>query len=346
MFFRNAIENSLGSAARLLNNSAYALKVEELINTMVHLVIQARREGILTLEEYVDDASPYAEGSYPFERRNAEHLALPLPPLVDLLLRMIVDGNDWNAIESIGANYVMQTHDDGNRYMGVLTIEGMHCVQEGVAPYVAAKRLLSCTTLGDEAAARIMADVEHKKTPMASVEKMLNYLSEHTGKHTEDNNPFRDIVGDYDMTLTDAFVEKALQEAAAVLASDEKKADDIAQNIKSMVLMAENVRRCGIMSLEAFSKTVPCCDALREGVQMAFEGFAQEDIQTILAHKTAVETDAVKRLLGIMAANALTHIVINENPRLIARRLLSLFPAVTDGLRDKHNALAKELLAL
>lgn len=160
MLSKTIVESSLGSAARLLNDSAYALKAEALINTMVHLVIQARREGILTLEEYVDDISPYTEGAYPFERRNAEHLALPLPPLVDLLLRIIVDGCDWNAIETIGANYVMQMHDDESRYMGVLTIEGMHCVQVGAAPYVAALRLLSCTTLGDEAAARIMADVK------------------------------------------------------------------------------------------------------------------------------------------------------------------------------------------
>ena len=107
-------------------------EIFELIRKCVELSEQARREGILALEDGLNDLPKQVKGKCGL--------------YIQLLLRLVVDGTDGEAIRFIGDNYIVSSCEtDFERLSFCVIEEGVLSIQCGDNPRILAHKLLSFT---------------------------------------------------------------------------------------------------------------------------------------------------------------------------------------------------------
>ena len=99
-----------------MNNEEFVEKYRETVNRIIILAEKARREGLLAVEETVDENKYNQRG------------------ILEFGLRLIIDGTDSSIIERILTNIINLETDSNKRILQTIEKEAALGIQEGMNP--------------------------------------------------------------------------------------------------------------------------------------------------------------------------------------------------------------------
>ena len=99
-----------------MNNEEFVEKYRETVNRIFILAEKARREGLLAVEETVDENKYNQRG------------------ILEFGLRLIIDGTDSSIIERILTNIINLETDCNKKILQTIEKEGVLGIQEGMNP--------------------------------------------------------------------------------------------------------------------------------------------------------------------------------------------------------------------
>lgn len=317
------------------------VRFSALVGLAKSLTSKSRKEGILALENLIDEA---------------------MPALLKIGLQLLTYGSYPEELDAIISLQVAQM-ERGEKLFGLCIWDILHSISKGCAPFVAVMRLLSYISLDsdkeffDEMFAQyahpFYKKIEKAKFIKIGVDmKLQDDFIEEVLSHTNEVLSIEDNRNALKAIITSAIKlgEASRRDGLASLAKYVIVPGSSDKSTEQTACTKEGERDCKDVSQARFdgardgegALTLPLPPLLNLGVMLLSDNFDWEDTQFIITNEITLMGSAAQKLFGLVTLTALMGLQKGEHPRVTSYKLLSFIPL--DTQKEFYDSMAAAVI--